>query len=152
MIQCWLIWQTSWPPSSGAFSISFSLFWHFITPMHPTILAPPSVMITLKESSPKSYSPNHSQSIWFFLLLIFFWESALWQINTCVCGWRSCRLMLRLHHKCTPHACTEHFIQPKAASASWLKVDGQLGVWPGGSGIIVVPVGLQLQPRLLIPD
>lgn len=54
-------------------------------------------------------------------------------------GWRFYRLMLSLHNKCTPHARTECFIQPKAASVSWLKVDSQLGGWPGAAGIIKAP-------------
>lgn len=62
-------------------------------------------------------------------------------------GLRSYRLLSGLHHKCTPHACAECFIRHKAALVPWLKVDGQLGVWPGGDpDTIEAPVGLQLRP------
>lgn len=33
----------------------------------------------------------------------------------------------KVHHKCTPHACTEGFIRPLAFSGSALKVRSQLG-------------------------
>lgn len=119
------------------------------------------------KSSPKHFKNQIIASTFDWLPLV--WCSNLWGIKNPsfgqyyilhshhwtlfrLCGWRSYRLILRLHHKCTPHACTEYFIRPKVASVSWLKVDGQLGVWPGVRGISRAPVGLQLQPGLLIPD
>lgn len=100
------------------------LFFLILTPHHPTILAIPSVTMTTKASSDKL-------NIWFIAfdpLLRYkkfsmrgsksnkalMWKglavhtenqiSGPWTLFS-LCGWRSCRLMLRLHHKCTPHAC-----------------------------------------------
>lgn len=129
---------------------SFQHLTSFSLTSHHSILALPSVAITMKASSPKSFPPVTARTLDLLFLILKFqmwgvkkakkkikkrdlggsewdcWYNML-LMSFRLCRWRLCRWMLRLCNKSTPHACTEHFIRPKSASVKWLKVDSPAG-------------------------